>query len=74
MGELVTRLCELLLRVLLPARGRHRATPTTAPRDRREPWAPAAPACRCQLTLGARSFEWDTPLVRPYLRDVEVSA
>ena len=74
MGELVTTLCELLLRVLLPARGRHRATPATAPPDSREPWAPATPACRCQLPLGARSFEWDTPLVRPYLRDVEVSA
>ncbi|MEV2193917.1 hypothetical protein AB0I02_23470 [Streptomyces phaeochromogenes] len=74
MGGLVTSLCELLLRVLLPARGRHRARPTTAPPDRREAWAPAAPVCRCQLTYGARSFEWDTPLVRPYLHDVEVSA
>jgi hypothetical protein len=74
MGGLVTTVCELLLRVLLPARGRHRATPTTAPPDRREAWAPAAPVCRCQLTYGARTFEWDTPLVRPYLHDVEVSA
>ena len=74
MGELVTTLCELLLRVLLPARGRHRATPTAAPSGRSASWAPATPACRCQLPLGARSFEWDTPLVRPYLRDVEVSA
>lgn len=73
MGELVATLCKLLLRALLPARGRHRATPT-APPDRYEPWAPIAPVCRCQLTLGARSFEWDTRLVRPYLHDVEVPA
>ncbi|MCX4906754.1 hypothetical protein [Streptomyces sp. NBC_00878] len=77
MGQLVTVLCELLLRVLLPARGRHRGTPTTttaAPPDRSESWAPAAPPCRCQLSPGARNFEWDTPLARPYLRDMEVSA
>lgn len=67
MGELVTRLCQLLLRVLLPARGRHRATPTTAPPDRHRAWAPSAPARRRQLTLEPRPFEWDTPLVRPYL-------
>ncbi|MDQ0775680.1 hypothetical protein QF026_004146 [Streptomyces aurantiacus] len=67
MGKLVVWLCQLLLRVLLPARGRHRAA-------RRVPSAPAVPMCRCQLALGAESFEWDTPLVRPYLRDLEVSA
>ncbi|MEU9189615.1 hypothetical protein AB0D14_34755 [Streptomyces sp. NPDC048484] len=38
MGRLGTKLCELLLRLLLPARGRHRAAP-----------ALAAPACRCRL-------------------------
>ena len=74
MGELVTRLCALLLHVLLPARGRHRATPTTTPPDRNEPWPPATPACHCRLPFEARHFEWDTPLVRPYLHDVEVSA
>ncbi|MEV0223390.1 hypothetical protein [Streptomyces sp. NPDC050704] len=66
MGVLVTRFCELLLRVLLPARGRHRVTPTTAPPGRYEPGTPAAPVRR-QLTLEVRPFEWDTPIVRPYL-------
>ncbi|MFE9686395.1 hypothetical protein [Streptomyces sp. NPDC006285] len=37
MSQLGTTFCELLLRALLPARGRHRA-------------APAAPRCRCRLT------------------------
>jgi hypothetical protein len=66
MGELVRKFCELLLRVLLPARGRHRATPTTAPPGRHKPRTPATPVRR-QLTLEVRPFEWDTPLVRPYL-------
>jgi hypothetical protein len=67
MGKITVWLCQLLLRVLLPARGRHRAAPAASV-------APAVPMCRCQLALGAESFEWDTPLVRPYLRDLEVSA
>ncbi|MFS8199199.1 hypothetical protein ACLVWQ_10990 [Streptomyces sp. CWNU-52B] len=67
MGELVTWFCELLLRVLLPARGRHRAAPAV-------PTPTVTPMCRCQLALQAGGFEWDTPLVRPYLRDLEVSA
>jgi len=66
MGELATEFCELLLRVLLPAPGKHRATPTTAPPGRHQPRTPAAPVRR-QLTLEVRPFEWDTPLVRPYL-------
>ncbi|MFE7032914.1 hypothetical protein ACFU9Y_21605 [Streptomyces sp. NPDC057621] len=36
MSRLGAKACELLLRVLLPARGRHRAVP-------------AAPRCRCRL-------------------------
>lgn len=67
MHKLVVWFCQLLLRVLLPARGRHRAAPAVSV-------APAVPLCRCQLTLGAEGFEWDTPLARPYLRDLEVSA
>ncbi|BCL29052.1 hypothetical protein ACFFS2_06380 [Streptomyces aurantiacus] len=70
MGKIVFWICKLLLRVLLPARGRHRA----APAARAVPTAPAMPMCRCQLALHSEGFEWDTPLTRPYLRDLEVSA
>ncbi|MFH8901980.1 hypothetical protein ACH4HG_37210 [Streptomyces coeruleorubidus] len=70
----IAELCEsvllLLVRILLPARGRHRATPAR--------WPSAIP--HSPPTPTARPFDveeplvMDTPLVRPYLHTVEVFA
>ncbi|MFE1247174.1 hypothetical protein [Streptomyces sp. NPDC058735] len=53
-----------LVRLLLPARGRHRAT---APA-----WRTPPPPARDPLPV--EPLLMDTPLVRPYLRALEVSA
>ncbi|MFF7789567.1 hypothetical protein [Streptomyces sp. NPDC007991] len=63
----IAELCEvvllLLVRTLLPARGRHRATSAPSPPTRGAlPLAPEEP------------LVMDTPLVRPYLDTVEVFA
>ncbi|GGY96212.1 hypothetical protein [Streptomyces poonensis] len=51
----------VLLRALLPARGRHRSVVVPAQ-------SPAcSPPVRPQATHDAQPREWDTPLVRPYL-------
>ncbi|MFJ8596079.1 hypothetical protein [Streptomyces sp. NPDC093598] len=59
----IAELCESLLlalvRLLLPARGRHRAATPTLPLP-----LPARP-------LRSEPLEMDTPLVRPYLHAVE---
>ncbi|MEG8279176.1 hypothetical protein [Streptomyces sp. AHA2] len=64
-------LCEcvllFLVRLLLPARGRHRAAGPV----RREPAVPHSPPP--PLPPG-EPLVLDTPLVRPYLRALEVSA
>lgn len=61
-------LCESLLltlvRLLLPARGRHRTVAPVVPRPLPPPTRPLQP----------EPLEIDTPLVRPYLRALEVYA
>ncbi|MET9525941.1 hypothetical protein [Streptomyces coeruleorubidus] len=63
----IAELCEsvllLLVRILLPARGRHRATSA----------ALLPPPCARPLAA-EEPLVMDTPLVRPYLRTVEVFA
>ncbi|MET9391695.1 hypothetical protein ABZY20_14970 [Streptomyces sp. NPDC006624] len=64
----IAEVCEsvllLLVRLLLPARGRHRARHPLAVPD-----SPPAPD-----PLPVEPLLMDTPLVRPYLRALEVSA
>ncbi|MFH8661233.1 hypothetical protein [Streptomyces afghaniensis] len=68
----IAELCEsvllLLVRILLPARGRHRATPA------QRPWTiPHSPPTSTPRPLDVEEpLVMDTPLVRPYLRTVEV--
>ncbi|MGW0612602.1 hypothetical protein [Streptomyces sp. NPDC002788] len=61
----IPELCEsvllLLVRILLPVRGRHRATP-------------ARPSPALPHSLDEEPLVMDTPLVRPYLNTVEVFA
>jgi hypothetical protein len=69
----IAELCEsallLLVRILLPARGRHRATPA------QRPWTiPHSPPTLTTRPLKTEPLVMDTPLVRPYLRTVEVFA
>ncbi|WP_033312354.1 hypothetical protein RFN58_20295 [Streptomyces iakyrus] len=63
-------LCESLLltrvRLLLPARGRHRAVEPALPRP--------LPPPMLLRPLQPEPLELDTPLVRPYLRALEVYA
>jgi len=76
MSERIAAFCELLLlalvRVLLPARGRHRATPAQPP-GRELPLTPASDAGgradrpHDDNTCAVWPFECDTRLVRPYL-------
>ncbi|GAA2765036.1 hypothetical protein GCM10010103_40770 [Streptomyces paradoxus] len=67
----VAGLCESLLltlvRLLLPARGRHRAVAPVAPVVPRPLPPPTRP-------LPPEPLEIDTPLVRPYLRALEIYA
>ncbi|MFD6999802.1 hypothetical protein ACFWA5_26835 [Streptomyces mirabilis] len=67
MAERIAGFCELLLlalvHALLPARGRHRATPAQLPDVDGSP-APSNPVHR---PVDVRLFERDTHLVRPYL-------
>ena len=69
----VAQLCEsaliLLVRTLLPARGRHRATPA-----RRVSAVPHYPPAHSPRPLRVEPLEMDTTLVRPYLHALEVSA
>ncbi|XES00655.1 hypothetical protein HEP87_60455 [Streptomyces sp. S1D4-11] len=71
MAERIAGFCELLLlalvHALLPARGRHRATPAQLP-DAGRPPAPSTPVHR---PVDVWPFERDTHLVRPYLLTVE---
>ncbi len=62
-AELCASLLLTLVRLLLPARGRHRAAtpPTLRPLPPRRP-------------LPAEPLVMDTPLVRPYLHSLEVYA
>ncbi|MBB5795799.1 hypothetical protein HDA41_003763 [Streptomyces caelestis] len=70
----IAELCEsvllLLVRILLPARGRHRAAPAqgawTIPHP--PPTSPPRPL------VVEEPLMMDTPLVRPYLHTVEVFA
>ncbi|MFC9679089.1 hypothetical protein [Streptomyces sp. NPDC056948] len=62
-AELCESLLLTLVRLLLPAQGRHRATP-----DRLPPPPPEPPRRRPY----AEPLVMDTPLVRPYLRELEV--
>ncbi|MER7897307.1 hypothetical protein ABTX62_14605 [Streptomyces sp. NPDC096046] len=59
----------LLVRLLLPARGRHRARTAV----RRAPAVPHSPP-HTRRPLHMEPLVMDTPLVRPYLRALEVSA
>ncbi|MFI6856733.1 hypothetical protein [Streptomyces sp. NPDC050416] len=63
----IAELCEavllLLVRSLLPARGRHRATA-----------APPAPTPAARPLATEEPLVIDTPLVRPYMNTVEVFA
>ncbi|MDQ0749486.1 hypothetical protein QF034_003717 [Streptomyces africanus] len=65
----IAELCEavllLLVRSLLPARGRHRAT--SAP-------PPPTPSALPLPLVAEEPLVMDTPLVRPYLNNVEVFA
>ncbi|MFC8145410.1 hypothetical protein ACFUKV_27250 [Streptomyces paradoxus] len=63
-AELCESLLLSLVRLLLPARGRHRAVEPALPR-------PLPPPTRA---LQPEPLEIDTPLVRPYLRALEVYA
>ncbi|MEU4469266.1 hypothetical protein AB0G20_37190 [Streptomyces sp. NPDC024017] len=67
----LAELCEsallALVRLLLPARGRHRATAPPPPR-------PLPPPVQLPRTLHVEPFEMDTPLIRPYLHALEVYA
>ncbi|MEU6666649.1 hypothetical protein [Streptomyces sp. NPDC046727] len=67
---LIESLLLLLIRALLPARGRRRASPPRLPDT-----GPPLPLHRRRPHDGleAHLFLYDTPLVRPYLHDVEVS-
>ncbi|MGX1561401.1 hypothetical protein [Streptomyces sp. NPDC055509] len=60
------RLLLPLLRLLLPAHGRHRATP-----DRLPPPPPEPPRRRSPYV---EPLVMDTPLVRPYLHHLEIYA
>ncbi|MGK5696799.1 hypothetical protein ACSNOJ_28595 [Streptomyces sp. URMC 128] len=68
----IAELCEsallLLVRILLPARGRHRAAPA------QRPWTiPHSPPTSTPRPLDVEEpLVMDTPLVRPYLRTAEV--
>jgi hypothetical protein len=68
----IAELCEsvllLLVRILLPAHGRHRATPA------QRPWTiPHSPPTSTPRPSDVEEpLVMDTPLVRPYLRTVEV--
>ncbi|MCT9142279.1 hypothetical protein [Streptomyces violarus] len=64
-AELCESLLLTLVRLLLPAQGRHRATP-----DRRSLPLPDPPP----RLLDAEPLVMDTPLVRPYLHALEVYA
>ncbi|MER6025310.1 hypothetical protein [Streptomyces sp. NPDC001851] len=68
---LIESLLLLLIRALLPARGRRRATLLQLP-DAGPPLPPRS--CHPHDGPEARLFLYDTPLVRPYLHDVEVFA
>ncbi|MEU2712542.1 hypothetical protein [Streptomyces sp. NPDC007205] len=68
---LIEPLLLLLIRALLPARGRRRASPLQLP-DTGPPLPPDSG--HPQDDLEAHLFLYDTPLVRPYLHDVEVFA
>ncbi|WP_155058925.1 hypothetical protein [Streptomyces blattellae] len=61
-ARVIESLLLVLVRVLLPARGRHRAAPTQRPSSVR---SLAAPSGHHPLDLWP--FEPDTHLVRPYL-------
>ncbi|MEU3933870.1 hypothetical protein AB0E85_17785 [Streptomyces sp. NPDC029044] len=63
-AELCESLLLTLVRLLLPARGRHRAVAPSRPRPLPPPARPLPP----------EPLEIDTPLVRPYLRALEVYA
>ncbi|MFI6377329.1 hypothetical protein [Streptomyces sp. NPDC050546] len=60
-AELCESLLLTLVRLLLPARGRHRA-------------ATESPPPRIPQPLHVEPLLMDTPLVRPYLRDLEIYA
>ncbi|WP_158708387.1 hypothetical protein [Streptomyces sp. NRRL S-455] len=75
---LLAALCESLLlalvRLLLPAQGRHRAATDRGlplPLPEHPPATAPAPTHR---RLHTEPFEMDTPLVRPYLHALEVHA
>ncbi|MFJ8469318.1 hypothetical protein [Streptomyces swartbergensis] len=72
----IAELCEsvllLLVRILLPARGRHRATPAHGPWT--IPHSPPTPTPTTRPLDAEEPFVMDTPLVRPYLHTVEVFA
>jgi hypothetical protein len=63
----IAELCEsvllILVRILLPARGRHRATA-----------APPLPTPAARPLATEETSVIDTPLVRPYMNTVEVFA
>ena len=63
-AELCESLLLTLVRLLLPARGRHRAVAPSLPRPLPPPPRPLPP----------EPLEIDTPLVRPYLRALEIYA
>ncbi|MFC9130500.1 hypothetical protein ACFT4A_27115 [Streptomyces sp. NPDC057099] len=62
-AELCESLLLTLVRLLLPAQGRHRA----APRQRPLPHPPPRPLAPDPLVM-------DTPLIRPYLHPLEIYA
>ncbi|MZF90226.1 hypothetical protein [Streptomyces sp. SID5643] len=65
-AELCESLLLTLVRLLLPARGRHRAVAPAPPRP--------LPPPTLLSPLPPEPLEIDTPLVRPYLRALEVYA
>ncbi|MGW0754930.1 hypothetical protein ACWD1Y_00280 [Streptomyces sp. NPDC002814] len=69
-AQVIESLLLALIRALLPAHGRHRAT-SVQPPDTDLPLAahPTRPHA-----LDVHPFAYDTPLVRPYLHGAEMSA
>ncbi|MFF5650033.1 hypothetical protein ACFY8N_16575 [Streptomyces collinus] len=66
-AELCESLLLTLVRLLLPARGRHRAVAPALPR-------PLPPPTHRPRPLHVEPLHMDTSLVRPYLRTLEVYA
>ncbi|GAA4316971.1 hypothetical protein GCM10023086_39750 [Streptomyces venetus] len=68
-AELCESLLLALVRLLLPAQGRHRAAPGRPPLSVTDP--PPPPTRRF---LATEPLVMDTPLVRPYLHPLEIHA